>query len=107
MTKIEWARNAIGYIAKYASKADSLALPAKGARMHGSGGITGDALLEQRWWKLPAWLRKVVSISDAVKRAPTGSGGGFRHPETGEVYESPWEVLFVRGDVFIREKISR
>lgn len=102
MTKIEWARNAIGYIAKYASKADSLHLPAKGARMHGSGGLTDEALLEQRWWKLPGWLRKVVIPADRVKRAVAGLGGGFCHPDTGEVYISPWVVIFCRGEVFIR-----
>ena len=102
MTKIEWARNAIGYIAKYASKGDSLALPAKGARMHGNGGLTGEALLEQRWWKLPTWLRSDVQPSDRVRRAATGSGGGFLHPASGEVYRSPWEVIFNGGSVFIR-----
>lgn len=101
MTKIEWAKNAIGYIAKYASKGDSLAKPAKGARMHGNGGITGDALLEQRWWKLPGWMRCQVSVTDRVRRAATGTGGGFVHPETGEVYRSPWEVFFKGGQVYI------
>jgi len=104
MTKIEWARNAVGYIAKYASKADSLHLPAKGARMHGNGGLTGAALIEQRWWKLPGWLRDRVEPSDRVKRRPTGTGGGFFHPDTGEVYESPWEVFFKGGSVYIVRK---
>lgn len=107
MTKIEWARNAVGYIAKYASKADSLHLPAKGARMHGNGGLTGTALTEQRWWKLPGWLREVVEPSDCVKRRPTGTGGGFFHPDTGEVYESPWEVFFKGGSVYIVRKGER
>lgn len=106
MTKIEWARNAIGYIAKYASKADSLHQPAKGARMHGSGGLTDDALLEQRWWRLPGWLRQRDDIrpADRVRRAPPGTGGGFLHPATGEVFRSPWDVFFERGSVFIRRK---
>lgn len=104
MTKIEWARNAVGYIAKYASKGDSLALPAKGARMHGNGGLTGDALLEQRWWKLPGWLRHGVKPSDRVRRALPGSGGGFVHPESGEVYRSPWIVFFKGGFVFLQRR---
>lgn len=111
MTRIEWARNAVGYIAKYASKADSLHRPAKGARMHGSGGLDGDAKLEQRWWKLPSWLRGDgqlpcpagrVMPSDRVRRAPTAAGGGFIHPDTGECYRSPWIVFFRGGDVFIK-----
>ena len=104
MTKIEWARNAVGYIAKYASKGDSLALPAKGARMHGNGGLTDEALVEQRWWKLPGWLRHKVIPADRVRRAPTGSGGGFVHPESGEVYKSPWVVFFKGGWVFLERR---
>lgn len=104
MTKIEWAKNAVGYIAKYASKADALCLPAKGARMHGNGGLRGDALLEQRWWKLPSWLRSDVEPSDRIRRALPRTGGGFLHPDTGEVYRSPWVVIFRGGSVFIRKR---
>lgn len=105
MTKIEWARNAVGYIAKYASKGDALALPAKGARMHGNGGLTDDALLEQRWWRLPGWLRHGVKPSDRVRRSLPGAGGGFVNPESGEVYRSPWVVFFKGGYVFIERRV--
>lgn len=105
-TKIEWARNAVGYIAKYASKGDSLVQPSKGARMHGNGGLTGDALLEQRWWKLPGWLRGDVKPSDRVRRAQAGTGGGYVHPDTGEVHRSPWEVFFKGGWVWIAPRNS-
>jgi hypothetical protein len=101
MTKIEWARNAIGYIAKYASKGDSLSLPAKGARMHGNGGVTGDALLEQRWWKLPLWAREIATPADRCTRR---KGGGLLMPETGELLVSPWMVLFSGGNVYLRRK---
>lgn len=107
MTKIEWARNAIGYIAKYASKGDdyqNYGKFQKGARLHGNGGVTGDALLEQRWWKLPSWLRADVTPSDRVRRSLPGSGGGFFNPGTGEVYLSPWEVVFFKGQVYIQLK---
>lgn len=103
-TRIEWARNAVGYIAKYASKADSLHRPEKGARMHGNGGLTDEAVVEQRWWKLPGWLRHSVKPSDRVRRAEPGTGGGFVHPETGEVYRSPWVVFFKGGQVFIERR---
>lgn len=104
MTKIEWARNAVGYIAKYASKGDALHQPAKGARMHGNGGLTGGALIEQRWWKLPGWLRDRVEPSDGIRRAPAGTGGGFINPDSGEVYRSPWVVFFKGGFVFIERR---
>lgn len=100
-TQVAWARNAVGYIAKYASKGDALSQPAKGARMHGNGGLTEDARLEQIWWKLPAWLRDDVEPSDGVRRAPVGTGGGFVNPSSGEVYRSPWIVFFKGGYVFI------
>jgi hypothetical protein len=105
-TKIEWAKNAVGYIAKYASKGDSLVQPAKGARMHGNGGMTGQALLEQRWWKLPQWLREDhdVQPSDGVRRAAVGTGGGFVNPNSGEVFKSPWVVFFERGYVYITRR---
>lgn len=118
MTKIEWARNAVGYIAKYASKADSLFPPARGARMHGNGGVSDDPVmfdrggevephpvsgrLEQRWWKLPQWLRSDVEPSERLRRAAPRTGGGFVHPGTGEVYRSPWVVIFKGGFVYIK-----
>jgi hypothetical protein len=105
MTKIEWARNAVGYIAKYASKADSLALPAKGARMHGSGGLTGEALLEQRWWKLPSWIRADYKVpAEVIRRAVAGTGGGYVIQSTGEVLRSPYIVFFKHGWVFIQRR---
>lgn len=98
MTKIEWAKNAIGYIAKYASKADSLHQPEKGARMHGNGGLTGNALLEQRWWKLPKWVRDIVTPDDCCRRI---KGIGLVVGATGEILKSPWRVKFKNGRVYI------
>lgn len=100
LTRIEWARNAVGYIAKYASKGDALHQPAPGARMHGSGGLTDDELLEQRWWKRPLWMRDRTTMRDVVKRCR----GGFVMLESGEFFECPWEVFFSRGDVWIRAR---
>lgn len=101
MTKIEWAKNAIGYIAKYASKGSGPVQFKKGARLHGNGGVTGEALLEQRWWKLPAWLRNEANI---LERWVSRKGGGYVSKLTGEIRESPWEVVFQRGEIFIRRK---
>lgn len=100
-TKIEWARNAVGYIAKYASKGSELVQYVPGARHHGNGGMEGEQLLEQRWWKLPGWLRENALIEDCWKRR---MGGGFLSATTGEVRESPWEVVFQYGQVFIKRK---
>lgn len=101
MTKIEWAKNAIGYIAKYASKGDSLHQPESGARMHGNGGLTGAALLEARWWKLPRWARLQVLPADRCRRRV---GGGLLIPETGEILQSPWVVLFDHGFIWLTRR---
>jgi len=97
-----WARSAVGYLAKYVSKGCDLVQYVRGARHHGNGGMEGDALLEQRWWKLPAWLREAVGPSDAVRRAASGTGGGYVNPGTGECFHSPYEVIFERGFIFIQ-----
>jgi hypothetical protein len=99
-TNQEWARNAVGYIAKYASKGDALVQYVRGARHHGNGGMDGQALEEQRWWKLPSWLREYTHPSMCVKRRQ--NGGGYFQPSTGEVFLSPWEVIFKGGRVWIR-----
>lgn len=99
-TNQEWARNAVGYIAKYASKGtDQKRITS--ARHHGNGGMTGEAQLEQRWWKLPQWLRESVAPADGVKRIPKL---GYLSPGTGEVFRSPWEVIFEHGSIYIKLK---
>lgn len=82
MTKIEWARNAVGYVAKYASKLEEGDLP-KGARMYGVLGLEGEGLLEYRWWKCPKWVREAMPEFD---HQPTRrKGGGWYSRTTGEV----------------------
>lgn len=98
MTNIAWARYAIGYVAKYTSKADLLHKPEAGARMHGNGGLTGDALLEARWWKMPGWVRENHPASEGCKRR---KGGGILIPATGEILLTPWRVYFSGSHVYI------
>jgi len=102
-TNQEWAKNAVGYIAKYASKGSALVQYVRGARHHGNGGMDGEALLEQRWWKLPGWMRGLATPSDRVRRGAKGMGG-YVNPETAEVFYSPYEVVFCRGQIFIQLK---
>jgi len=98
-TRMEWARCAVGYIAKYVSKGqEDVSLP-KGARMYGVGGLQGEALNEARWWALPGWLRdehKVTKDQQVIRRV----GGGWIDRETGECFFSPWRVRFIKGRVF-------
>jgi len=101
-TKIEWARNAVGYMAKYASKGDEAARFPKGARIHGCGGLQGQQLQEARYWRRPQWLRDATEVSQVVRRAV----GGWIDLETGESWRSPWEVRFRGGQVFIQLRDS-
>lgn len=98
MTKIEWARNPVGYMAKYSSKGDGPAKFPKGARIHGTGGLCGEQRQEASYWRRPSWLREATTMSDQVRRRV---GGGWLNVETGEIFESPWRVVFEGGGVWI------
>ena len=98
MTRMEWAVCAGGYMAKYVSKGDDRPMP-EGARMYGAGGLEGAALREARWWAKPTWLRDAVTMDDQVARRV---GGGWVDLDTGQVFRSPWLVVFEGGAVFIQ-----
>lgn len=103
LTKIEWARNAVGYLAKYASKGDMdfLALPS-GARLSGFGGLDKNGRVELRWWKLPLWVREVFNEICDVGR----TRGGYVHRHTGEFLASPFRVVFFGGVLLLCEEMS-
>ena len=99
MTRIEWVRKAVGYAAKYAGKDEEGCAFRKGARMYGVGGHTGKWLLERRWWRLPNWLRQgQVGPDDRTRRVV---GGGWLSRLTGELFSSPWRVIFKHGRIFL------
>lgn len=104
LTRIEWARNAIGYMAKYASKGDdySLATLPKGARLSGNGGLSKQSRTELRWWKLPQWVREVFSEICDVGREQ----GGYRNRSTGDFLASRYRVVFIGGALLLCEVIS-
>lgn len=100
LTKIEWARNAVGYIAKYASKGDSRDQFPKGAHIHGCGGLEPQERDDRTWWNMPKWVREVWKIED---RPRPSSGGGYTSRVLGDWLPSPWQVLgFHRGKIIIR-----
>lgn len=93
LTRIEWARNAVGYLVKYASKAKDdwqagSAFP-PGARLFGVRGLA-DSRPGYTHAMRPFWMRERVGCGDRVKRL---RGGGFLNLSTGECFESPWEVV--------------
>ena len=99
-TSIEWTRNAVGYIAKYAGKEDDISRFPKGLRICGTGGLDKKRRMERRWWLSPAWVRREFAISDDVRRA---KGGGYVS-ESGERVYSPFFVGYVDGSLCLLRK---
>lgn len=90
MTRIEKARKAVGYLAKYASKGIFGTDLPKRARLHGMGGLTTGQRQRYAWWRLPTFVRDVWGSEHRSTRA---TGGGFISRLTGETMESPFEVI--------------
>lgn len=89
-SRIEGARNSVGYIAKYASKCQTVENFPRGLRLSGCGGLDEDARLEASWWMLPKHARERFTPADRLRRAP---GGGFVSASTGEWIGSAWRML--------------
>lgn len=104
LTRIEWARNAVGYLAKYASKGfDDMRQIPFGARLSGFGGLNKQSRIELRWWKLPGWLRKTWDEICDVTRPK--KGGGYVRRDTGEFLASPWAVYWHGGTLVLGKVI--
>lgn len=97
MTRTERARNAVGYIAKYASKGEWGNIPI-GARINGAGGLEEKKKAERRWWRLPRYVRERFSIADDVTPC---CGGGYVSRVSGELVRSEW-VLVSCGRGYVR-----
>lgn len=98
-TRIEWARCAGGYLAKYASKGDTGFFP-KGCRICSVSGLTGAYLQLARWWSKPKYVRD--AFPDGSHRVVPLLGGGWVNCTTGEVVQSEWEFAgFARKGVML------
>lgn len=104
MTKTEWARNPVGYLAKYASKGTPDDSFPKGARLYGVGGLALSQRLERAWWNLPVGVRSWGTPLDRWRRSP---GGGWVCRATGEWRESLWSVQVIGGRVFAYPRVKR
>lgn len=94
-SQIEKARNAVGYLAKYASKFTSLVAGQfpKGFRTHGCGGLNQESKRELRYWKAPVSAREVLGVAADIRKAL----GGWFDKLTGEFWPSPWRVTIFGG----------
>lgn len=92
MTRLEWARYAVAYIAKYASKGGGAGRHKfeKGTRIHGCGGLNTAQRIERRYHLAPGWVRHYFDLEEAPAPAP---GGGWYSRKTGDWQESPYIVL--------------
>lgn len=88
-TRIEWARRAVAYIAKYCSKGaddrDSAggsdrAFP-RGLRVCGSGGLDAERRSSRCWWLLPRYVRELFGVDLKPRRV---AGGGYVATAVGE-----------------------
>lgn len=98
LTKFEKARNAVGYLAKYASKfcaAAAEALP-KGFRTHAVGGLNTESRRELRWWRSPLEAREALGLLADIRKTL----GGYADKTTGAYWPSPWKVVLSNGRVF-------
>lgn len=115
-TKIETARNPVGYMVKYATKTspeDLFRLP-KGVRLHGNGGHSDASRVALREALMPGWARQAAFVSrflaanarrnvmieagelDPSDSLPCDSGMYYcpelRSCETGEVFPFPFAI---------------
>jgi hypothetical protein len=89
-TRIEWAKFAPGYLAKYVSKVESkeAAFP-KGMRLYGCSGISREIRDLVRFEKMPAWAKESgATLAHDLARAPVA--GGLVARSTGEWRPSPY-----------------
>ncbi len=96
-TKIEKARNAVGYLAKYASKFTAACAEhfPKGFRTHAIGGLSDESKRELRWWKSPSDAREALGPDADIRKVQ----GGYANKLTGDFWPSPWRVFFLKGRV--------
>ena len=81
MSNVGWARKAVGYLAKYASKLDGTTHFPKHLRLHGRGGLEETRRRTVAWWLLPRFVREAFpAVGTRVQRAP---GGGWCDVDTG------------------------
>jgi len=97
LTRTEVARRAVGYLAKYASKAGSVLDQFKGARCYGVSGLQANHRAVLSFWRAPRWVRTAARFCDADGSLPETEvslpvrrvRGGWTWLQTGEFWQSP------------------
>jgi len=98
-------KNAVGYVAKYASKCqDEMSRFPKGARIFGTGGLAKHERRVVAWWNLPKALRTGEEGSVSWKRA---IGGGWLNRDTGERAYSDFTAEWLGGTSVLIDRDRR
>lgn len=101
MTNTKPAKRPVGYLMKYASKADQKTIGRfpHGARIYGVGGLDNDGRCIKRWRLMPRYLQCNVACTDRIKPM---AGGGYVNLDTGEKFQSEFQPLGCSYRRFIR-----
>lgn len=96
LSRVERARNAVGYLVKYATKGetDVYSLP-KGCRLFGVGGGLAEERLATHRAGLPMWLLDCISHDARGRKI---ARVGWVDCSTGEIYQTPFCVVVARDD---------
>ncbi len=88
MTRIEWARHAVGYMAKYASKFcfEAACYLPRGFCMHAVGGLNKESQREFCWWKLLLDVCEVLGLFADICKV----FGGYADKLIGEIWPFFW-----------------
>jgi hypothetical protein len=103
MTQTARARNAVGYLVKYSTKANYCghSIP-KGSRLFGCGGLSAEDRRSKSWQLLPEYVRDAFDEGDDVKRAP---GGGWVSASTGEWVEGVRLIYYDHYIYAVKEEV--
>lgn len=93
LSRIETARRPVGYLVKYASKANFTiySLP-KHARLFGVGGSSAEGKIVTHRAGLPMWLTEHMQAGTRAVRVPRC---GWVERETGQIFRSPFVLRTV------------
>lgn len=91
-SKVHFAKRAVGYLAKYASKGDDLPSGSKfpkGLRLYGVGGVLKSERVVMRWWRSPPFAREALGPDADIRKVKDG----YQDATTGNFVRSPWEFV--------------
>jgi hypothetical protein len=92
-SRIEAARHAVGYVAKYASKGEEGPAFPRGVRIHAAGGLDLEGKRVARWWRAPSEARAHLGEGADIRFIK----GGRVCVRTGHFWASPWRLVRING----------